>query len=57
MLANTAPVVFGSIGIPVVTLAFVRYMLESIPPPPENADRTRAANQGYTEANAKSFIK
>ena len=37
--------------------AFVRYMLESIPPAPEDADRMRAANQGYTDANAKSFMK
>jgi glyoxylase-like metal-dependent hydrolase (beta-lactamase superfamily II) len=36
---------------------FVRYMLESIPPPPEDADRTRATNQGYIDANAKSFTK
>jgi hydroxyacylglutathione hydrolase len=28
---------------------FIRYMLESIPPAPEGADQTRAANQGYIE--------
>lgn len=35
---------------------FVRYMLDSIPPAPEGADQTRAANQGYIEANAR-FVK
>jgi len=31
---------------------FVRYMLDSIPPAPEGADQTRAANQGYVATGA-----
>jgi glyoxylase-like metal-dependent hydrolase (beta-lactamase superfamily II) len=36
---------------------FVRHMLESIPPPPEDAAQTLAVNQGYIEPNATSFAK
>lgn len=36
---------------------FVRYMLESIPPAPSDAGRTRAANQGLYRAPHESFVK
>jgi glyoxylase-like metal-dependent hydrolase (beta-lactamase superfamily II) len=36
---------------------FVRYMLESIPPGPADADQIRAANQNYIDPNATSFVK
>jgi glyoxylase-like metal-dependent hydrolase (beta-lactamase superfamily II) len=36
---------------------FVRHMLESIPPPPPNAARTRAANQGFTETEPVESVE
>jgi glyoxylase-like metal-dependent hydrolase (beta-lactamase superfamily II) len=36
---------------------FVRHMLASIPPPPANAARTRATNQGFTETEAFGSVE
>jgi glyoxylase-like metal-dependent hydrolase (beta-lactamase superfamily II) len=36
---------------------FIRYMLESIPPPPSDAVRVRAANQGFLEPETTSLRK
>jgi glyoxylase-like metal-dependent hydrolase (beta-lactamase superfamily II) len=36
---------------------FVRHMLAGIPPPPANAARTRAANQGFTETEAVGSVE
>lgn len=36
---------------------FIRHMLESIPPPPADAARIRAANQGFRGSEAASFAE